>query len=63
MPAQIAKNFFGVIGRTAIGSKNILPVFFGGLGGMYFLTMKTLHATFVEPFQGKPNKWGWSERR
>lgn len=25
---------------------------------MYFLTMKTLHATFVEPFQGKPNKWG-----
>lgn len=58
MPAQIAKNFFGVIGRTAIGSKNIFPVFFGGLGGMYFLTMKTLHATFVEPFQGKPNKWG-----
>ncbi len=25
---------------------------------MYFLTTKTLHATFIEPFQGKPNKWG-----
>jgi len=41
-----------------MGSKNILPVFFGGLGGLYYLTMKTLHATFIEPFQGKPNKWG-----
>ena len=56
--AQLTKNFFGVIGRRAAGSKGVLIAVFGGLGGLYFLTLKTLSATFVDPFRGKPNKWG-----
>ena len=56
--AQLTKNFFGLIGRRVIESKSVLVAVFGGLGGLYFLTLKTLSATFVDPFRGKPNKWG-----
>ncbi len=56
--AQLTKNFFGFIGRGANESKGNLIAVFGGLGGMYFLTLKTLSATFIDPFRGKPNKWG-----
>ena len=56
--AQIAKNFFGVIGRNVVEFKGTLTAVFGGLGGIYYLTLKTLSATFIDPFRGKPNKWG-----
>lgn len=56
--AQLTKNFFGLVGRRVIESKSVLVAVFGGLGGLYFLTLKTLSATFVDPFRGKPNKWG-----
>lgn len=56
--AQLTKNFFGLLGRRVIESKSVLVAVFGGLGGLYFLTLKTLSATFVDPFRGKPNKWG-----
>ncbi len=61
--AHIAKNFFGVIGRRAVESRGMLIAVFGGLGGIYYLTLKTLSATFIDPFRGKPNKWGpvWSQ--
>jgi phospholipid/cholesterol/gamma-HCH transport system permease protein len=56
--ASITKNFFGIIGRTAGDSKGKMLAIFGGLGGLYYLTLKTLKATFVDPFRGKPNNWG-----
>lgn len=28
------------------------------ISGLYYLTKETLYVTFIEPFRGKPNKWG-----
>lgn len=52
------KNLFGYIGRKSYQSRDSAIDFFKEISGLCYLTRATLYCTFIEPFRGKPNKWG-----
>ncbi|MFQ5450646.1 MAG: MlaE family ABC transporter permease [Nitrospinaceae bacterium] len=56
-------NLFGYFGRSASRVKCRAFDFFKEISGLYYLTRATFRCTFIEPFRGKPNKWGpvWTQ--
>lgn len=57
------RTFLGYVGRKGYALKDSSEDFFKEISGLYFLTRSTLYCTFVEPFRGKPLKWGpiWAQ--
>lgn len=60
---QAITNLFGFIGRKGFQLIAVSQDFFREISGLYYLTLETFKCTFVEPFRGKPIKWGpvWTQ--
>ncbi len=50
-------NLFGFIGRRGFEFKDTLESFFKEISGIYYLTRSTFYCSFIEPMQGKGNRW------
>ncbi len=54
----MVRSFFGFIGRKGFQFNELVLDLLREISGLYALTRETLYVTFIEPFRGRPNKWG-----